>query len=120
MRQNLHHSGSNFPSFVAKNKTCTCSSLPLGFLSGFHREPLAPRIPPSLLPLSGHGDHNLGTWVGLLLLPLPKNRVHRASTRSASAFCSSRQPGRWAGALHAWGRQLPLQIVLQLKRDKPL
>lgn len=36
MRQNLHHSGSNFPSFVAKNKTCTRSSLPVGFLLGFH------------------------------------------------------------------------------------
>lgn len=40
MKQNLHHSGSNFPSFVAKNKTCPCSSLPVGLLLGFQWEPL--------------------------------------------------------------------------------
>ena len=34
MKQNLLHSGSNFPSSVAKNKACPCSSLPVVFLFG--------------------------------------------------------------------------------------
>lgn len=55
MRQNLHCSGSNFPSFVAKNKTCTCSSLPLGLLLGFQGEPHAPWFPPPFLPSVGLG-----------------------------------------------------------------
>lgn len=29
-------------------------------------------------------------------------------------------PGSGLGLWHAWGLQLPLQILLQLKRDKPL
>lgn len=125
MRQNLHHSGSNFPLFVAKNKTCTCSLLPLGFLLGFRWEPLAPWFPlPCCLPLGRHGDsHNLGIWVALMLLtpPPPGQGPQGPHEEVPLLLCSSKQPCRWAGALACMGTPTPFaNITAAEKRQAPL
>lgn len=121
------HSGSNFPSFVAKNKTCICSSLAVGFLLGFHWEPLAPSFPPPCHPSAGMGPPAVwrqgrgGRGVVPDAAHPPQEQSPQGLHEEVSLLlCSSKQPCRWVGSQHAWGRQLPLQILLQRERDKPL
>lgn len=98
MKQNLYHSRSNFPSFVAKNKTCPCSSLPAGFLLGFQWEPLA-SLAPSPRCLHRGSSHNLETWVGLMRLSTAESTAPGPPGGGTSASPRQLTAVSWAGPL---------------------
>lgn len=101
MKQNLHHSQSNFPSCVAKNKVCThffsllCMDLFLEFPGS--RLPLCPSLPPCH-PWAGIFPQ-LGEMAGLMLLTSLESRTPEPLRGSTSGSQWQQTPHWWVGTL---------------------